>query len=159
MNAIFGLNSVDGFGIGNTMPWSHSSQDMKRFKELTTGYTVVMGSSTWLSDMPKPLPNRRNCVLSTTLVDHRCEVYPNITSLMMDIKEDEKIFVIGGAKVLWALRPQINKVYLTRHHSRERADVTLSSDKYLDGFEMISCEEFEHLRFEIYERINGNTRS
>lgn len=153
MNAIFALNSMDGFGVGNTMPWPSSSVDLKKFKELTTGSTVVMGATTWLSDMPKPLPNRRNCVLSTTLVDHRCEVYPNITALMMDIKEDEKIFVIGGAKVLWALRPHINKVYLTRHNSRQRSDVTLSSGKYLDGFKLVSCEDLEELRFEIYERV------
>lgn len=153
MNAIFAINMTDGFGVGNTMPWPRSSADLKKFKELTTGHTVVMGATTWLSDMPKPLPNRRNCVLSTSLVDSRCEVYPNITALTMDLSSDEQVFVIGGAKVLWALRPLINQVYLTRHRSHQRADVTLNSEKYLTGFELVSCDEMEEFRFEIYKRI------
>lgn len=152
MNAIFAVNTIDGFGVGNTMPWPHSTEDMKRFKELTTGHTVVMGASTWLSDMPKPLPNRRNCVLSTTLTDHRCEVYSNITALMMDIKQDEKVFVIGGAKVLWALRPLIKRVYFTRHASKQTADITLNSDKYLEGFTRVSSEVLDNMTVEIYER-------
>jgi dihydrofolate reductase len=152
MNAIFAVNTIDGFGVGNTMPWPHSSEDMKRFRELTTGHTVVMGASTWLSDMPKPLPNRRNCVLSTTLVDHRCEVYSNITSLMMDIQQDEQVFVIGGAKVLWALRPQINRVYFTRHVSKLKADITLNTDKYLEGFTLVSSEVLDKMTVEVYER-------
>jgi len=152
MNAIFAVNTIDGFGVGNTMPWPHSSEDMKRFRELTTGHTVVMGASTWLSDMPKPLPNRRNCVLSTTLVDHRCEVYSNITSLMMDIQQDEQVFVIGGAKVLWALRPQIKRVYFTRHASKQKSDITLNADKYLEGFTLVSSEVLDNMTVEVYER-------
>lgn len=156
MNAIFAVNTMDGFGVGNTMPWPHSSADMKRFKELTTGHTVVMGGATWLSDMPKPLPNRRNCVLSTTLSDTRCEIYSNITSLMMDIKDGEQVFVIGGAKILWSLRPHITRVYMTRHYSKQRADITLNTDKYLEGFKLVSQEECETHRYETYERCSQN---
>lgn len=152
MNAIFAVNSLNGFGVNNTMPWPKSSVDLKRFKDLTTGHTVVMGAKTWLSDMPKPLPNRRNCVLSNSLVDHRCEVYPNITSLMMDLKDDEQVFVIGGATILWSLRPQIKRVYFTRHLCKQRADVTLDVAKFLDGFTMIEREELEGMTLEVYER-------
>lgn len=152
MNAIFATNMVDGFGIGNTMPWPRSSEDLKRFKEITTGHTVVMGASTWLSDMPKPLPNRRNCVLSTSLVDHRCEIFPNITALMMNIEEDEEIFVIGGAKVLWAMRPHINTIYFTRHHSKEKSDITLSTNKYFEGYDLVSSEVLDKMTVELYQR-------
>ena len=152
MNAIFAVNMIDGFGVGNTMPWPYSSADMKRFKELTTGHTVVMGASTWLSDMPKPLPNRRNCVLSTSLTDHRCEIFPNITALLMDLKEDEQVFVIGGAKVLWSLRPQIKRVYFTRHRSKQKADITLNADKYLEGFTLVEHEDLDEFTVDIYER-------
>ena len=152
MNAIFAVNNIDGFGIGNTMPWPHSSADMRRFKDLTTGHTVVMGAATWLSDMPKPLPNRRNCVLSTTLVDHRCEIFPNITALMMNLAADEEVFVIGGAKVLWAMRPHIKRVYFTRHHSNQRASITLSTEKYFSGYNLVSGEVLDNMTIEIYER-------
>lgn len=153
MNAIFAVNSIDGFGVDNTMPWPSSRLDLKRFKEITTGHTVVMGASTWLSDMPKPLPGRRNCVLSTTLKDTRCEVFPNITSLMMNLHADEEVFVIGGATVLWSLRNYINTVYLTRHNSSQRADITLDTQKYLQEFKLVKWEQLEELSFDIYERI------
>ena len=153
MNAIFAVNSINGFGVDKTMPWPHSSVDLQRFRELTGGHTVVMGSTTWLSDMPKPLPGRRNCVLSHTLRDDRCEVFPNITSLMMNLREDEEVFVIGGATVLWELRPFINRVYLTRHPSAQRADVTLDTEKYLDGFKIVHWQQLDKLSFDIYERI------
>jgi dihydrofolate reductase len=152
MNAIFAVNQFDGFGSDNTMPWPRSSEDLKRFKELTTGHTVVMGAQTWLSDMPKPLPNRRNIVLSTTLVDDRCEIYPNITSLLMSVHQDEEIFVIGGAKILWALRSYINKIYFTRHHHIQRADVTLDTGKYFEGFKVVSSEQLDKMTVDILER-------
>lgn len=150
MNAIFAVNKIDGFGDGNSMPWDHSVEDMRHFKTLTNGYTVVMGAKTWLSDMPKPLPNRRNCVLSTTLVDSRCEVYGDVTSLLMDVKTDEKVFVIGGAKVLWSLRRYIDTVYLTRHKSAKRSEVTLDTVKYLSGFHLVDSKEMDKLSFEIW---------
>jgi dihydrofolate reductase len=153
VNAIFAVNSIDGFGIGNTMPWPSSSLDLKRFREITTGHTVVMGASTWLSDMPKPLPGRRNCVLSTTLRDTRCEVFPNITSLMMNLREDEEVFVIGGATVLWSLRFFIKRIYLTKHNSSQRSDITLDTQKYLQGFKLVKWEQLDKLTFDTYERI------
>jgi dihydrofolate reductase len=70
----------------------------------------------------------------------------------MDIKEDEEVFVIGGAKVLWALRPQIKRVYFTRHRSKQRADITLNADKYFEGFTLVEREVLDELTLEVYER-------
>lgn len=152
MNAVFAVNSIDGFGVDNTMPWPRSSVDLKRFKDITNGHTVVMGASTWLSDMPKPLPNRRNIVLSTTLVDERCEVCRSITELLMTLKDSEEVYVIGGATVLWALRSYINRVYFTRHNSAQRADITLSTNEYFDGFHSMHSEHLDEHMFDIYVR-------
>lgn len=154
MNAIFAVNDIDGFGVDNTMPWPRSPVDLRRFRDITQGHTVVMGASTWLSDMPKPLPGRRNCVLSTTLVDDRCEVFRNITQLMMSLQQDEKTFVIGGATVLWALRNYINKVYLTRHHCNQRADITLNTEEYLRGFKIVQWQQLDNLTLDTYERVD-----
>jgi dihydrofolate reductase len=71
---------------------------------------------------------------------------------MMDIKQDEEVFVIGGAKVLWALRPQIKRVYFTRHVSKLKADITLNADKYLEGFTLVSSEVLDKMTVEVYER-------
>ncbi len=152
MNAVFAVNALDGFGTGNDMPWLRNREDLKRFRELTTGHTVVMGSGTWLSDMPKPLPNRRNCVLSHTLVDDRCEVFNNISDLLMELKKDEKVFVIGGAKLLWAVRSYIQTVYLTKHHDYTKAEITLNTRDYLQGFELTNKQDHNDHTFEIYTR-------
>lgn len=153
MNAIFAVNAVGGFGTGSDMPWPRSTVDLQRFRLLTEGSTVVMGGDTWRSNMPKPLPRRRNCVLSTTLKDDRCEVFHNINHLLMNLSVDESVFVIGGAKILWRLRPYIKKIYLTTFYSEEKSSVTLPIDQYLQPYEKIGKEVFDDHRFEIYNRI------
>ena len=152
MNAIFAVNKFGGFGHGNTMPWPRSKQDMMRFRELTTGNTVVMGVNTWKSDMPKPLPNRRNIVLSSTLVDDRCEVATDITDLLMNVGIDEQVFVIGGIQVLWGLRIHIKRVYLTRFFSDQEADKVMDVDKYLDRFVLEHKEVHIDHEFDTYVR-------
>lgn len=153
MNAIFAVNAVDSFGNGKDMPWPHSKIDMKRFRDLTTGNTVLMGSGTWLSNMPKPLPNRRNCVLSSTLVDDRCEIYSSITNFMMNTPIDENVFVIGGAKVLQLMRIYITKVFLTRFKTTDNAVIKLDTKHYLDGYILESIQDFGDHTLEIYNKI------
>lgn len=153
MNAIFAVNSLDGFGTGQDMPWQRNTVDLKRFKELTTGHTIIMGSGTWNSNMPKPLPNRRNVVLSKSLQDNRCEVYGNITDFLMHTNISEKLFVIGGAKLLWIMRLYIDKIYLTRFKSTEKCEITLNTEEYLQGFKVTSNEIFSDHTFEIYDKI------
>lgn len=152
MRAIFAVNKVDGFGLGTSMPWPRSQTDLQRFRSLTVGGTVIMGASTWASDMPTPLPGRRNCVLSTTLVDPRCEVYSDTHSLLADIGDSDNAWVIGGARTLWQLRPHIHTVYLTRHHIVHKADVYLDTAQYLRDYTLHSREELDELTFDIYTR-------
>jgi dihydrofolate reductase len=154
MKAIFAVNSVNGFGTGDDMPWPRSSIDLKRFKDLTSGATVIMGSATWNSNMPKPLPGRRNIVLSKSLVDNRCEVYNNITDLLMNTDKSEECWVIGGARVLWALRPNVMEVHLTIFDDTSRATVTLDPQKYLDGFRLMFKEKYDNHQYQIWKREN-----
>lgn len=151
MNAIFAVNSVNGFGTGDDMPWPKSMVDLQRFKKLTSGSTVIMGSGTWNSNMPKPLPNRRNIVLSSTLNDDRCDVYRNITDMLMDLRQDESTWVIGGAKVLWMLRPNIQKVYLTRFKDTTESSVKLDVEKYLENFKLVESEDHGDHMFEVWQ--------
>ena len=152
INAIFAVNAIDGFGDGDTMPWPRSRIDLKRFKDITMGHTVVMGAKTWLSDMPKPLVGRRNIVLSTSLVDDRCEVYSSVNGVMMNVSQDEEVYVIGGATILWTLRPYIQRVYLTRHDAVQPATVLLHTERYLDGYTLAKREKIENIVFDIYDK-------
>jgi dihydrofolate reductase len=152
MKAIFATDAIGGFGTATGLPWPHCAADMKRFKELTVDQTVVMGSGTWRSDMPKPLPKRRNIVLSRTLEDTRCEVYRNITEMNMNIREDESVWVIGGAETLWKLRPFINTVYLTRFKLITKSTVMMKTDLFLEGFNLSKTEDFGDHTLDIYIR-------
>ena len=74
--------------------------DLKRFKALTTGHTIVMGRNTFLSLPKGALPNRRNIVLSRTKRElPGCETYASIDEALRHCRSDEDIYIIGGASV------------------------------------------------------------
>ena len=74
--------------------------DLKRFKALTTGHTIIMGRNTYLSLPKGALPNRRNVVLSTTIKElPGCEVFPTLEAALKSCKGDEDVYIIGGARV------------------------------------------------------------
>lgn len=153
MKAIFAVDAYGGFGTGTDMPWPRCSEDMQRFKRLTSGQTVVMGSGTWNSNMPKPLPNRRNCVLSTTLRDDRCEVFFSTEELCAQLGVGDDIWVIGGVGVLNTLRPWINTVYMTRFKGVFPCTVSLDTKEYLNGFVLQDRQQLDNHIFDIWQRI------
>ncbi len=74
--------------------------DLKRFKALTTGHTIIMGRRTFESLPKGALPNRRNIVLSRTV--HKfpgCDVYTSLDEALKHCSEEEDIYIIGGANV------------------------------------------------------------
>ena len=74
--------------------------DLKRFKALTTGHTIIMGRNTFLSLPKGALPNRRNVVLSSTISElPGCDVYPTLEAALKSCGPDEDIYIIGGARV------------------------------------------------------------
>ena len=74
--------------------------DLKRFKALTTGHTIIMGRNTFLSLPKGALPNRRNIVLSRSTKDFPgCDVYSSLEEALKHCTPDEDIYIIGGASV------------------------------------------------------------
>ena len=74
--------------------------DLKRFKALTTGHTIIMGRNTFLSLPKGALPNRRNIVLSRTAnAFPGCDVYASLEEALEHCASDEDIYIIGGASV------------------------------------------------------------
>jgi len=74
--------------------------DLKRFKALTTGHTIIMGRNTFESLPKGALPNRRNVVLSRTTKElPGCEVFPTLEEALQSCRSDEDIYIIGGARV------------------------------------------------------------
>ncbi len=74
--------------------------DLKRFKALTTGHTIIMGRNTYESLPKGALPNRRNIVISSTMHDiPGCDCYCSLDEALRHCREDEDIYIIGGARV------------------------------------------------------------
>ena len=114
-------------GRDGGLPW-HLPSDLRHFKELTSGHTVVMGRRTYesLPDRFRPLPNRRNLVLSTdpAYVARGAEVFPSFESALDDCDRD--CFVIGGAATYRQALPISDRVYATQleaEHEIGRAHV------------------------------------
>ena len=74
--------------------------DLKRFKALTTGHTIIMGRNTFLSLPKGALPNRRNIVLSRSAKAFEgCDVYASLEEALQHCAKDEDVYIIGGASV------------------------------------------------------------
>jgi dihydrofolate reductase len=96
MKGILVAVSPEGIiGKDNTIPW-HYSADLKRFKRLTTGNTIIMGRKTWESLPKKPLPNRRNIVITRSSIEN-IECFKSIDDALQTCEGD--IWFIGGAGI------------------------------------------------------------
>ena len=96
MRGILVATSPEGIiGKDNTIPW-HYSEDLKRFKRLTIGKNIIMGRKTWESLPVKPLPDRRNIVITRSSID--CvECFKSINEAVNTCEGD--IWFIGGAGI------------------------------------------------------------
>lgn len=102
----------------------HLPVDLRHFKEITSGHTVLMGDKTWESLPKKPLPNRRNIVITlddVTFPD--CETVHSIEDALALLNGEEEAFVMGGATMYRLFLPHAAKLYLTRIVSAFTADV------------------------------------
>lgn len=106
-------------GRENRLLW-HLPTDMKRFKTLTTGHTVVMGRRTFESLPKGALPNRKNVVLTSRKADAfpGCIVCGSMDEALRVCEKDEgEVFIIGGATIYREAMDIADKMYLTRVHA------------------------------------------
>jgi dihydrofolate reductase len=109
-------------GANNQLIW-HISEDLKRFKALTTGHCVVMGRKTFES-IGKPLPKRTNIVISRKkeFIIEGCIVVSSFDEAISVCGKDEEIFIIGGGELYRQALPVANKLYLTLVHKYFEGD-------------------------------------
>ena len=113
----------NALGKNNDLIW-HISNDLKRFKRLTSGHAIIMGRKTFES-MPKALPNRTNIVL-TNKKDYQPEgalVVHSIEKALALVKEDPQPFIIGGGEIYRLFMHYFDRIELTRVHHSFEADV------------------------------------
>ena len=126
-------NNVIGFN--NKLIWNIPS-DLKRFKELTLGHSVIMGRKTFES-LPNPLPKRRNIIVTKNKDYSRngIEVTSNIEDAIDLCKSDSQPFIIGGGEIYSQTIEIVDKIELTRVYKDYQGDAFFP-DIPLDKFEL-----------------------
>ncbi|MGD9928701.1 MAG: dihydrofolate reductase [Mangrovibacterium sp.] len=135
---------AQNFAIGkNNDLLFHLPNDLKHFKEITSGHTIIMGRNTLLS-LPKwPLPNRRHIVITDNPDDHfeGCETVFSIEEAIAKVKAEKEAFIIGGGMIYRQFYPLAGKLYLTVVHQDFDADVYFPEINFTDWAEF-SREDF-----------------
>ncbi len=164
---ILAADEDDAIGAGGDIPWRMRS-DLRRFKRLTMGHHLLMGRKTWES-LGKPLPGR------VTLVVTRQAEYRAPGAVVCSSPEEgvatarrageRELFVIGGAQMYAALLPLVERIYLSRIHTRTPAADTFFPLDFLSPPEWVcrsreevpagEGDEYRHT-FEVWERKPQN---
>ena len=114
MNIIVAVAKNGAIGFNNELLY-RLPNDLKRFKTLTTGHTVIMGRKTFESLPKGALPNRRNIVLSRQEGLHyeNAECYSSLEDALMQCDYWEDVFIIGGAELYKQTLNMASRIYLT----------------------------------------------
>ena len=147
-------------GRNGDLIW-HNSRDLKLFKKITTGHTVIMGYKTYLS-LPnhKALPNRRNIILSSRLDEapEGFELADSINAALDMVKDEEEVFIMGGGMVYEQFLPQADRLYLTRIDKAFEADTFFPYINF-EEWNLVDLEVIDDdpqvdysYRFEVWER-------
>lgn len=144
-------------GKNNDLPW-HLPNDLKFFKKITTGHTIIMGRKTFES-IGRPLPNRKNIVLTRnkSFEAEGCTVVHSVDELGPYLKDDE-VFLIGGSELFNLALDRADRLYITRIHDEFDGDtffpkIDLNQWKLIDeqSGEIDEKNVHEHT-YLIYER-------
>ncbi|NOR86415.1 MAG: dihydrofolate reductase [Bacteroidales bacterium] len=125
LSIIVATSENNAIGKDNDLIW-YISDDLKRFKKLTTGHTILMGRKTYNSLPNGALPNRKNIVLTRdrSLQLPRCEMSYSMDDVIEKYAHSkDEVFVIGGGSIYKKLLPFSQKIYLTKVHASFDADV------------------------------------
>ncbi len=141
-------------GKDNQMPW-HISDDLKRFKALTTGHPVIMGRKTYesiLGYLNKPLPNRTNIVISRTGFEntHDVPIFSDLEQAISHAKSiaetdgENEVFIIGGAQIYTQSIELADSIHLTKVHESVDGDAFFPDFNEQDWQESERADHMEH---------------
>lgn len=160
ISIIVALARNRAIGLNGNLIW-HLSADLKYFKRVTTGHTVIMGYKTFLS-LPnqRALPNRRNIIISSHLeqAPEGFELVHSIQETVNMVHDEEETFVIGGGSIYEQFLPHADKLYLTRIDKEFEADTYFPYIDF-DEWNLIDVNVVDEdpqvdftYRFEVWER-------
>lgn len=166
ISIIVAIASNNAIGKDNQLLW-HLSDDLKRFKRLTSGHTVIMGRNTFLSLPNGALPNRRNIVITDQPDEQfgKCEMAYSIDEALALAGNEEECFIMGGGMVYRQMLPVAGRLYLTTVDHSFDADTffpeidfsewSLLETEFVDA---LGKNDFPHT-FTLYERISQPGRN
>lgn len=136
LSIIAAIGKNNELGKNNDLIW-HLPNDLKFFKEVTTGKTIIMGKNTFDS-LPRMLPNRKHIVLNfkKDIENNDVEVFTSIDEFIKNYEmNDEEIFVIGGASIYKQFIDLSNTMYLTEIDAEDK-----NADVYFPKFDKTEWE-------------------
>lgn len=145
-------------GLNNRLLW-HIPEDFRWFRKHTSGHPVVMGRKTWVSLPVKPLPGRKNIVIT----DDPQDCFPgticvgSVEQAVIQMDNDGENFIIGGGMVYRQFLPLAQRVYLTVVNRDFEADVwfpALNPEEWMETFREEHLGNDPGYTFLIYERIS-----
>jgi len=148
---------AQNFAIGkNNDLLFHLPNDLKRFKEITTGHPVIMGRNTLLSLPKGALPNRRNIVITDNPDEKfdRCEMVFSIDEAVETVKNEAEAFIIGGGMIYRQFYPVAGKLYLTLVHQDFDGDVYFPEIEYSAWNELYREDLFDEKNSFNYSYLN-----
>jgi dihydrofolate reductase len=121
VSIVVAISQNHAIGKDNKLLW-YLPKDLKHFKEITTGHTVIMGRKTYQS-VGKPLPNRRNIVITRqSLTIEGCEVANSVEAALALCKDEAEVFIVGGAEIYMQALHLTDRIYLTLVHENFEGD-------------------------------------
>ena len=159
-------------GRDNRLPW-HLPDDLKRFKRLTTGHTVIMGRKTYEA-IGKPLPDRRSIVVTTRPLTDRAPLHPphsvvaagsidEALALVGGVGGEAEVFVAGGEAIYRLTLPRADRLYLTLVHAAIPGDahfppLDLSQWKLIEDERHEANQRHAYaFSFRTYDRVRGRS--
>jgi len=149
ISIIVAIAEDNGIGNKNGLLW-HLPEDLKRFKELTLGKTIIMGKKTWESLPKRPLPGRKNIVITD---DPNDSFEGGITAFSIKdaiskFAKTDEVFIIGGGSIYRQFMPFADRLYITHIHKKADADT---------WFPVIDPEIWEPVETEDYNKTGNNS--
>lgn len=139
LSIIAAIASNNVIGKNNKLLW-HIPMDLKRFKSITTGKTIIMGRKTFES-LPRVLPERYHVVITRNknfmVDDKNVEIVTSLQDILTKYENSqEEVFIIGGGEIYKELLPKVNKLYLTKLNKAYEGDTYFPQIDYLQWREL-----------------------
>jgi len=135
ISIVVAISENRAIGKDNKLLW-YLPNDLKHFKVITSGHTVIMGRKTYES-VGKPLPNRRNIIITRQDIQiEGCEVVNSIKAALELCRTEREIFIVGGAEIYKQSLHLTDRIYLTVVHKQFDGDSFFPEIKKTDWLQV-----------------------